>query len=292
VTPQRGRLFLPVVLLAVAVSLSPGPLRAEQFLIVEHPAALVIYDRYQRLLGSKDAEALGSNVPMRILERHSLLGDGLTPCMSVEIAGTPFYILTESGGRIAQRSGTGGWEEFDNAVALQDTVTVLRSARLGLLSPGELNASLLDTGERVARVFRIGERAYVRRMAPQLAYGWVTFPQRDRGRSWDLATACESVPARVTPGITDSVRASLRRVNEVIANLFTSFNRNSPSRLAPPHWELRAAGGALRCTLENAADLAAFQESSSLLARDLERFTLGTGLAVTESPGQIIIRPK
>ncbi len=290
VSPICGRFRLALLVLIGIVGIARGNARVtEQFIVVEHPARLVIYDQYQRHLNVSESAALGSFVPMQVVHSRDLLGDGLTPCMSVTLNGTPLYLLLEADGHLAGEASAGRISRYDNVVALLDTVTVLRDAALAFEPAGGRHPEHFAKGERIVRVFRDRNHTFVRRTAPDPVYGWAVIEPSGMHRTWDMVTSHERAPSGVTTAIRDSVRSKLGHVNSLLDALYARFNERVERPKAAPHWVVKEYRDSLVCFLRGADSVETFGASTRYLAKDLDNLVLGSGLGVSSHPGRIII---
>jgi hypothetical protein len=293
VTAPFRRSVLPtsLLLLAILFTLKGTAHAGERYLIVENPGKLVIYDMYQRILGAKESSGLGLFVPIHIVSPKTLLGDGLTACMKVDIRGEPLYLLLDPDGRLAGESSAGRVVQLEG-IPLNDTVNVLRSDHLLFEPAGTSLSRFLPSGERLIRVFQHGTRTYVWRQRVPPAFGWVVFNSGGRNRVWEVVTAPPAPGSVMTARIRDGVRSRINHVNTVLLGLYGYFNEAARVHHQPPRWTMDSDAGALTCVLQNTSRPEAFGESTRALAKELESVVLGSGLGVVSGPGKIVIRPK
>lgn len=284
------RIVWPVLAL-IPVLRSPGFGGGAEYLIVERPAALVVYDRYQQSLSADARRALPRFLPMRILSRRELLGDGLTPCTNVEIRQGPAYLLLDEKGSLAGESGAGHIWHLKDATTLDDTVSVLRSRQLKFEPPSGGMQQFLSEGEKLARVFEVSGRTYVWRASLSM-YGWVTIRPGDRGVSWEppppAAVSRESISVS---RLQDSIRSRLASVNHLLARIFSHFNEELRTQRIPPQWTFHASGDTLICQLEGTPTPGDFSESTAVLSKTLSDLVIGTRFTVVSAPGAITILP-
>jgi len=287
VSHQRWQVLLFTILLAV-----PGLADAsERYLIIERPGKIVMYDRYQQILGAREALALGSFVPMRIVSPRTLLGDGLTTCMSVEFRGDTYYLLLDNAGRLDGEVEAGSVVRLEGST-VNDTVDVLRGDHLLFEPSGTSRSQFLPGGERLVRIFRYGARTYVMRPKARPSFGWVVFDNGKQNLSWVVTTAQLPEGSTVTGRIRENVRSKIIHANKVLLGLFAYFNLTKHSQRQAPQWVMVSGSDAITCTLQNTNRRDAFRESSRALAKELESVVLGSGLSVVIEPGIIVIRPK
>ena len=262
------------------------------FFVVEHPANLVIYNRYQQVLSVQDRGALVPFEPIRVVDALAVLGDGITPCMKVEIRGDVHYLLLEAEGRLAGESHAGVMKSYHGVRPLADTILVMQSGSLRFEPAGSTAAAFLPAGERLIQIFRYASRTFAHRQSSPRVYGWVSLKNGDENRLWKIAEEVIAARSAITGRIKDSVASRVGRVNSILAGLFNYFNRTALHPRPIPSWTAESSDSAITCTIEGAGSPDVFRESTRSFARDLENVVLGSGLGVFSSPGKIVIRPK
>ncbi len=286
-SPARlGRLIGYVLLLLAGTQGRAGE-KVETYLIVERPSALVIYDRYQQLLGSRESIALGNFAPFRVLKARDLLGDGITPCFTVDLGGTPYFLLRVEPDQLAGENEAGMVTWMRNAAPLGDSVDLLRSVQIQ--QPGGRLEHSLPSGERVERVFQSGVRTYIHRAAGTVHYGWVNLEEQQRGRVWSMPVARPVAAAVLTPSLTEGVRSRIEEANRVLAALFANFNSRFHANRPAPQWSIRSSADTLVCSL--GGNTVVPGESTRALAREIENVLLGSRFRVDSTPGRITVRP-
>ncbi len=152
-------------------------------------------------------------------------------------------------------------------------------------------AEKVGGGTSLIRLFRSGDRTYVRRLDSVEDFGWAILRESERGRVWNharhVATAETGVPERLITG----VRESLTDANTALRTLYAELNHESGRQLTPPNWHLEVTSDQLTCLFEGASP-SAFQRSTEQLARSLENLVLGSGYEVNVGEGRIEIGKK
>ena len=114
------------------------------FLIVQQPDHLVVYDSFQQSITSLQQSAIRPFTPMKILVQRTTLGDGLTPCMKVDIDGEEFYLLRDESGKLAGWKTLGEVKTFSNKKLLGDTIAILASRRTANLRASAMSGVLVS----------------------------------------------------------------------------------------------------------------------------------------------------
>ncbi len=258
---------------------------AADLLLVERPGQLVILDRYQQTVPPQERRRLTSFAPMLVRNMSGHLGDGITPCMSVEIAGVPFYLILDEGGDLAGKAQAGYVRLVRGAEPSVDTVEVLTALRF--VSPDRARDRQVNPGDRLALLFRTGGETYARLMGG--GFGWLPA----NGSAWrTVRNAPGAVPAGRHREL-EIIRSSLNSANAVFASLYASLGLGGSENGGVPRWEVEVGNEAVVCLLTGvgrAGNEAGFAESTEMLARELQTLLLGRGMGVSSRPGVITIR--
>ncbi len=264
---------------------------ADQLLVVERPANLMLLNRYQQNLNPQELALFQPFTPLKILKTRDLLGDGFTPCMRVEVEGVEYYLVRETDGRLAGESRAGKQRLYQGLALPLDTVRVLAGGLRFVEADGR-EERFLRAGEMLIRVFSSAGMTCVRRAGHPPSYGWVTLSAAGARREWSLQRSVHIVDTAIPGQVRDSVQAVLARTNTLLANLYSYFGKQTGRARQTPRWQMETSPAALRCTLLGGSPDRDFPESTRYLVRDLETFLLGTNLGVFRYSGSIEIRPR
>ncbi len=250
-----------------------GASPAADVLTVEHPGKLVVFNKYQQRLGPGEERLLPPYVPMILVRENDVLGDGFTPCATVEIARERFYLLRDADGGFSRKGDPGEIAIFRNVTLFGDTIVVLRGRALKLQQAGTNGGIPLQAGARVLRVFERGPGMYVR--SPSGRFGWITSPRsagewREAVSPSPAAQSPAELEQRVQP-VVDAANRSLRRIYAAVAG-------GSGTARTPPSFRLAGSRGEVLCVLDPASRAGSFIGSMRALLPEFERVLGGTGL--------------
>jgi hypothetical protein len=264
---------------------------ASTFVVAERPDRLLIYNKYQQQITARERAMLVPFVPMRVVRNNDVLGDGFTPCMTVEIGGELFYVARGREGELTGSEHAGAIRRFTAGVDLGDTILVLSNSAFQLDSPVGDGRRPIRRGERFVRYFQDGDRTYVGSVDGKPAYGFVQLPASSRGRSWEVdRSVVAEGPVEIPPRVLTAVQENIEEVNGVYRNLYVFFNKQTGDQRPIPRWTVNSSRRTIVCTLTNRPSGADLTVSTRYLLKDLENATLGTTLKVTGTPDRIEIR--
>jgi hypothetical protein len=287
---QAGVLLLSFLAFSMGVWQAASAETRATFLIVEDPSALVVYDAYRQTVGASGARALGSFVPLRIINDREYLSDGFTPCVQVNAAGRVFYLLSDANGQPVGIARAGVTRIVHGAIPFSDTVEILAVHGLPLRPPKGDSPTTLQRGDKILRVFSEGTSTYVRRIAGDQSYGWVTFAETGLNREWRVLTSSTAARPVISALLLQNIQEKLTKTNTLYEHLFAVLNRQTGARKTSPLWHMTSTKESIVCTLDSPLPANDFQRSTAALARDLESISLGSGLKIFTSDGKIELR--
>ena len=293
---RAARFLLPVaartcVIMLMVITVLPA--RSQQrvdFLVVEKPQRLLVYNKYQQEPTGQERASIIPYVPMRIITKSDLLSDGFTPCMKVEIDGTTFYLGQEKDGELIGSKVIGFNKTYENATFLHDSIQVLTPRTIQFSDLLRSTTSPLEKGERLVRIFVQNGQTFALKTGRAPAYGWLSLEKSRENHDWKVLTESDRTPDVIPDHIVQNVQATIDETNEVLSHLFGYFNNQTHQHLPSPHWQLNATPELITCILRDATSGQDFAASTRLLSKDLENSILGSGLRVVSEPGKIEIR--
>jgi hypothetical protein len=282
---RRPALFIAGLLLIVGAA---GADTRHTLLLVEHPDRFVLLNKYQQRLTSAEYRMLPPVVPMVVVREIDKLSDGLTPCTSVEIDGSPFFIQRDAGGGFSRRGAGGKVTFFRGVLLLGDTVALQRGRALRLKMAGTTRDMMLTPRSHAVRVFEAEGRTFVRVLSSGGPAGWLSLSAGLVTDEWNtvqasrgVSSSSESVVRRLAPVVADANRALHAVYRQIAAEAGKSG--------VPPSFRIREEQNALRCAIEPQSLSGAFAGSLRLLIPEFERALLGTGLRPTLEGGAIVV---
>ena len=290
--PRAGHWWWLLPMLVLTGALRTGVAQGKsELMIVERPTRLTVLNRYQQSVTGAEKAELQPYVPMVVVNRRDMLGDGFTPCMRVQINGMEFFILRDGSGRLAGEAQAGTVATFEGTLHPGDTISVLRPGAVAFTTPGGQTTVMLAAGERLVRIFSRGARTYVRRSTGSDPYGWVEFTASTEGRLWGTPRLAATLPSSVPPRITDQVRSAISGANTKLAGIFTFLAQRGNGRKATPRWEMQPEGNLLRCSLLGGSTIRDFPESTRYLMREVQDRIAGSGFRTVASADGFEVRP-
>jgi hypothetical protein len=289
------RVLALIVLPFLLTPLFPGSADAQpasaEFLIVERPQQLRIYDRYEQYVSDPASRGIAPFTALQVVAEHATLGDGITPVMSVRLNGEAHYLIRdpETDGLVGEHD-LGAVSRIRGARAHWDSLEILPRDGVAFTPGSGARRRTLAAGTPVYRIFSAAGRTYVRTLDGPAEYGWLAGGPEAHGtlRARPAGTAAEGAEAR--SGLVDRIKERVEQTNLIISRIYSTVEREASRRLQTPRWRVEVDGPAIRCSLAPLpADSA--RTSTVLLGKHIESLTLGTRFRVRATPGLIEVRP-
>lgn len=282
---SRLHRILSVVLLTVAAA---SVAERADYAIIESFDRLTVYNRYEQPLSEREQRSFLPYAPLRIHERDQVLGDMITRALSFTYDGETYYALHSHDGSRAE-------SKFRRILAgctpIGDTVVVTKPNAVRFTpSLPNVRTTYLPKGERLARVFRSGNRCYVLRLGAKPMYGWA--PVRS---SWRAANAADERDDGTMPiGLRKRLLGRIDQINETYGQFFGHFNELTGEHRSVPAW-MPAEQGVDRLSWRLSKPYgtdARLRRSTQYLIQDLEGMLLGKPYTVTYNGGLLAVVPR
>ncbi len=292
--PGGGHWFRPPAIFLLWVwfvcpLLNPSALsQTSDFLIVQNTGRLVVYDSFQQSIPASQGFAIPPFAPMRIVARRDLLGDGLTPCMKVEVDGEVFYLLRDDAGKLAGGKDLGIVATYQRRLPIGDTIEVIQPDRLTLYTFGRNARHRLAARDRLVRYFEDDGNTYVKRLAPLPSYGWMVLPERSAGVSWRIFRS-RARQSGLSPMIRGRVASRIAQINTTLFRVYAVLGKETGKDLPVPAWSIDSSGTGLACIIHPASSVRFYPRTVDALATELQAYVVGTGYRVTAVENRIEI---
>ncbi len=257
------------------------------FLIVENPAALTIYNQYQQPVKPGKDIISGFFVPFEIINENDLLSDGITPAMEVRLFDRRFHILKTMEDQISGVDAAGSVQIFRNCAVLGDTIAVALNNAVFISQSIAAQEQPLPEGTILLRLFRKGDRYYMFDTSARQAFGWCRFKNN---RAWEaVKPETKSASAAIPSDLKERLIARIQSVNLLYAQYFEHFNRQYNKQMPVPQWQIESGDKRISLRMKNRMYAEQLSESSAVLRRELKNMLLGTNLELQEQNNAFII---
>ncbi|GEM_PF-6845712 len=250
------------------------------FIIVENPAVLTIYNVYQQPLSTKQKQKLGTFVPVQIIQENDFLGDGLTPVVKGIIAHKVVFILQNE-------------KKFDiyrHCKIFDDTLFAQRKG-LGIWRrlKGKKRYIVLEKGNRFHRIFEWKRYFYglVLPSTPPL-YGWIKKPLTTKWKK--LKAERKPVTTLLPTAIRNRLWQRITAANTDYRHFFTWINNSKKTKLPVPVWVQEQDKNELKFVLKPDSMSEHLSRSTAKLLEDLQGYLIGSPWKIFYKKGVIRVK--
>ena len=258
------------------------------FLIIENPAALKIYDRYQQELSGSEKSGRLAFAPLRIINENELLGDQITTSVHVRLGSrSDYFIIKDNSAEMFNQSGAGKIEKLKNCTLINDSILIKKDKTL-TLKTFSTNIKL-PAGSRLLRIFRYKNRYYVYLYSPQKSYGWLTL---NNTGAWEIIKQKESLKADnefLSIDMRSDILTIFKNVNRLYERYFDFFNQKTLKHDSAPRWDVQISDKAVQAAFQPDSLLNEFKSSTAFTRRQLENALIGTSYRITMQGNRLII---
>lgn len=285
-TSTLGKL-IPIILFLVGLNLSAQ--QKADYLIVENPSKLIMYNRYQQNLSQSDENLIFPFVPMKITERNGLLPDGTRTYMKVSINEIPFYIITDEEYPI-NIDKAGDYFFADNALVLNDTVKVISDAGIKGSNLTDHSAELIDNETLINRKFLFKDNFYCTVINnPKTVF---TFQIDElKNKTEPFAKNKNLISSnRITGDIVEAVKRRISKFNTKLEDIFNLLNAEYKKSNKTPTWRVEANEDSITIVPSDKVLLNYFNESLQYLKDELTTALIRTRLQLYTEDSTMVIK--
>jgi len=259
----------------------------KNFLIVENPFELTIYNKYEQNLSFNDSSYFLQYCPIEIIAEDTVLSDDYTPVFIGKIENQSFYFLKPEKNIPNSKFFNSYSNYVKNAKSLMDTIQIADDNKILFYNAMDKNQKeqlAIDT--KLVRIFKKVSRTYAKNLTPPVKYGWCDLRNKN---SW---TVYKSPKKEIIENITEIeslIKAKLFEVNEMLTKLFSHFNQINKKNVPIPYWTFVNQENKFVCTLLNNESNYDFNESTSTLINELQLTLAHTSYNVIWQSNEILI---
>ncbi len=279
---QRG-FYIPFLSLLLLTQYASGA--TADFWIIENPAALLLYNRYEQRLTANEKERLATFSAWQILDRDMVLSDQYTRVIKTQLDRDIYFIQISASGELVNRAGAGKISTIKNAQIPGDTVRISSSGRLFIKS-GNKRFSLSE-GMLLKRLFVHRGTTFGKTLTGQSA-GWI---EGNGPKNWEVFHSSRNNQAFENQ-LFSRIDQIFESYNTRFNRLFDYMNQRHNERYTSPQWVSMKSPVDLRYTLEPYEYQTRFPSSRSFLIQELADLLYGSDYHLVEGNDQIIITKK
>jgi hypothetical protein len=286
-TGSNKKLYsLNFLLLGIATLLYSAPdNRRADFLIIENPHALKIYNKYEQKITESEYNLFQPFCALYLVNINISLSDNFTLADKITLWGEIFYLLKNDRQSFSLNKPPGYVKEFRNVVVIEDTVIISVDGKVNLQPPAGGQKIRLPAGTRLRRIFVNKKLTYIQTLGESPRYGWCNISDQS---TWRRDNHKSIAPVRKE--IFDRILPVFTRYNNLYRQCFEYFNTRSGEKRAIPFWQLELKNKRITATLMNISGTNQFSTSFPYLVNEIQQRLLNTGLQLKVNNSQIEIK--
>lgn len=262
------------------------------FLIVENPSELSIYNKYQQSISSQIQKQLALFVPFQIVEEDELLSDQISHASRVIFDDNMYFLIKdEEGDYIPDKNEY--FRIFRNCELLGDTIKVLRKRRVFIFSKPEYLTRkrqhiYLDENQYCIRIFKYRNLFYLKIPGDSTVFGWTQLPRS----GWESCHESDIMLVTIPDNLISRLKIRIDSANQDYENFFNYFNKKYDQKNVIPYWNLKISNYEIQGTLNDPSLASKLKYSNSYLMQDIDNIFLGSNFVLTFSDSTFFINPR
>ena len=257
------------------------------FLILENPFELTIYNKYEQNLSFKDSSYFLKYCPVEIIAEDTLLSDNYTPSFIGKLENQSFYFIKPEQNIPFSKLFYSFSNYVKNVQSLMDTIQIAKDNKILFYNAKDKSQKerlAIDT--KLVRIFKKGTSTYTKNLNLPTKYGWCDL--RDKN-AWSVYKSQKQEKTQDITEIESVIKEKLFEVNELLTKLFNHFNQINKKNVPIPYWTFLNRENEFICTLLNKNSNHDFTESTNILINELQLSLAHTSFKVLWQSNEIII---
>jgi hypothetical protein len=261
------------------------------FLIVENPSILIIYNKYQQSISNQIQKQLVSFTPFQIIEEDELLSDQISHASRVIFDNNIYFLLkNEEGNYIPDKNEY--FRIFKNCELIGDTIKVLRDNWVSIFPKPEYLTRksqhiYLDENRYCVRLFKYRNLFYLKVAGDSTVYGWTKLPRN----GWELMYESDITLVTIPENLISRLKIRIDSANQDYENFFSYFNKKYDKENVIPYWNLEISDYEIQGTLNDPSLVNNLKNSNRYLIQDIDNIFLGSNFVFIFSDSSFSIKP-
>ncbi len=268
---EKEIIFFLIIFFYSIVSIAQ---KRADFLVVENPTNLVIWNKFKQPITDSERNLFIKNQPMLVTSLGGLLSDGVRAYTEIELNNSKFYLLKEINGNYYNYNKAGLIKLYKDKRYFYDSLEIINPDKNNLQSLDRKKKLTLAKKEVVLRIFEDNNSFYVK--LKNNTYAWLKVGKLNT--DYVLVKKTESKNSKLSKEDVDKVKKVFKYSDELLTKIYKDLNKFKNKNLTAPKWRLDITENKIIATLSNS--FTKFNDSNKRLVNRLESLLLGSGLKV------------
>jgi len=261
---------------------------SKNYLIVENPFDVNIYNKYEQNLSSNDSSYFLPYCPIEIIAEDTLLSDQYTSAFIGKINNQLFYFIKSENNISFNKLFDSYSSYIKNAKSLMDTIQIVQDNKvLFYNAKDKRQKERLAIDTKLVRIFKKGTQTYVKILDKAIKYGWCDL---NNSKAWTNFQIPKKEKIEDIAAIESVIKKKLSDTNNVIQKLFIHFNKLNRVNIQLPYWTYLNKENEFVCTMLNNENNYDFTESTNILINELQLVLAHTNYNVVWQSNEIVIQ--
>ena len=279
-----------IIFIVLCLSINGFSQSNKNFLILENPFELRIYNKYEQNITFNDSSYFLQYCPVEIIAEDTLLSDDYTPCFIGSIESQSYYFLKSKRNTDLSELYNSYSNYIKSAYSIQDTILITKDEKILFYNAKDRSQKEhLPIDTKLVRMFRKNSRTYVKNLNYPVKYGWCDLRNKN---AWEVCKSQVIENIQNLEEIELLIKTKLSEVNELLQKLFIHFNHLNRSNIQIPYWTFVNKNKEFVCTLLNNESNFDFAESTNILMNELQLSLAHTSFKAFWQSNDIIIHRK
>jgi len=284
---------MKIVFLLLSIYIIPQLISAQNadFLLVENPSELTIYNKYQQSISDQFRDQLVPFTPFQIIEEDELLSDQISHASRVIFNDNIYFILKDEENNYISDDKE-YFRVFKNCELIGDTIKILRNDRVAIFSkPEYLNHKNQHTeliqNRYCSRIFKFKNLYFLKAAGDSIIYGWTQLPHDGWQVSHEIRASLNVIPEHLV----SRLKIRIDSANQDYENFFNHFNKKYNRINQIPYWNLEISDHKIKGILNDPSLSGRLKNSNRYLMQDIDNIFLGSNFITTFSDSMFSIKP-
>ncbi|MBE2279647.1 MAG: hypothetical protein IAE91_04585 [Ignavibacteriaceae bacterium] len=279
----RYLILLPLI---IVISAFPQSGAKKDFLVVENPSALTIFNKFEQTITESRKKAFPSFTPFLILNNNEKLSDGFTGVVRTNFRGEEYLVLLDIKGLSSGNKSENGVYLFENTSLLNDSVQMLKDKIVERIFP-ENKKIEFKKGQIFSRIFSDKKGTMI--LDPYGKYGFYKLENLKEKSDFNKLLVDKIADNGLDEVIISEIKSTVNSFNSTLKNINEYISDKRGITKEVPRFNINEEPNLLRITLEPIASAKLFSRTQNSLLSEIRLLLIGRKITLNERGNTIII---
>lgn len=279
----RYLILFPII---IVFSVFPQSGAKKDFLVVENPSALTIFNKFEQTVTESRKKFFPSFTPFLILNKNEKLSDGFTGVVRTNFRGEEYLILLDIKELTAGNKSENGVYLFENTSVLYDSIQMLKDKIVERIFP-ESKKIEFKKGQIFSRIF--SDKTGTMVLNPYGNYGFYKHENLKEKSDFKILLVDKLVETGLDKIIISEIRNTVNSFNSTLKSINEYISEKRGVTKEVPRFIISEKPNLLLITFEPEASAKLFSQTQSSLLSEIRLLLIGRKINFNERGNSIII---